>query len=156
MDYFSHGTTFVVRAQTACWTQQNNHCDITYPSTDKKKNALIIETAATRCTILSLDTETGVTNWFQTHSFPILARVSAYTDFIPPPSQRSADPATPLLCGWSPPCSWAPWCRRWHRVWRSGQNRTPSWPASFHRALRRGPEQEDNSNGSKDVTLKGR
>lgn len=35
MDYFSHGTTFAVRAQMACWTQQNNHCDITYSSTIK-------------------------------------------------------------------------------------------------------------------------
>lgn len=38
------------------------------------------------------------------------------TEVLPLPSQHLSDPAIPPLRGWSPPCSWAPWCRRWHRV----------------------------------------
>jgi len=100
--------------------------------------------------------QTGVRKSFQTFSFLIFSRVielsgacvqlHRFSRVSPPPSQRSADPATPPSRGWSPPCSWAPWCRRWRRVWRSGRSRTPSLSVSSHRAPRREPE--DGSNGS--------
>lgn len=109
------------------------------------KNTLTIETTAITCSNLSLRMKHLVQNGFKTISIifgRILLHVCLPAELLPPPSQRSAGPATPPLRGWSPPCSWAPWCHRWRRVWRSGQSRTPSWPVSSHRARRRGPEEE--------------
>lgn len=148
MDYISYGSTFVVQSQMACWTQQNNHCYITYAI----EMLLLLKQQ-----LLDVCKSEG---WHSVRRRKMISNPLVYpvvrSDWtfslcislllawiLPPPSQRSEDPATLPLCDWSPPCSWAPWCHQWHRVWRSDQNHTPSLPASSHQALHRGPKEGD-------------